>query len=490
MVGGHVFHHHGISEVKPHMITTALVHDFSNFIEAEIRKRTLDPFHDIKYCALSPAMEKIDGGYLTAFRIYRCPQRHSATARKTASKDLVFVQKFDDDLRPHGQGYILGFAYHRLLGPQYNELWDGPQDPRAFKVNGTVYLLFHAAVYLEQVGKRAIMKPIMWDLDKNLPKIPDLRNNPLQNSSRKYLFDKNWMPLEHNNQLFFVQTLDPSLIISCTLDAVCNYTENMSKAKRPYGLTTALRGGSQFQLWRYPYHIGAVHSFFMDGKKRVYRVHLIILSVPNFRIVFTTHILYVNDSIFKRIPFKRNAAFKSDFFYPVSLLVESKDSLLVAGHINDDRSLLVRIRGIKDLIEEAIERDQEINPQALRPKPGAVQSFFISHFKHINITAAETITPRWVDDAFPMLMLISGLHLLYGCLGPFPWASCQIRKIASCACAGIAGTVSSLPRVSDPNMHHGTCVKQWRGRWKRSGHSRRTRNPQFHVSGKKPMYRL
>ena len=354
MVGGHVFHSDGISEVTPHMIITALVHDFSNFIEAEIRKRTLDPFHDINYCAVSPAMEKIEGGYLTAFRIYRCPQRRNATTRKTASKDLVFVQKFDDDLRPRGQGYFLGFAYHRLLGSQYNELWDGPQNPRAFRVNGSVYLLFHVAVYLEQVGKRATIKPIMWDLEKNLPRIPDLRNNPMQKSSSNYLFDKNWMPLEHNNQLFFVQTLDPSLIISCTLDAVCNYTENMSNVKRPYGWTTALRGGSQFQMWRYPYHIGAVHSYLIDGEKRVYRMHLIILSVQNFLIVFTTHILYVNDSIFKRISFKPNTAFKSDFFYPVSLLVESKDSLLVAGHINDYRSLLVRIRGIKDMIEDAI----------------------------------------------------------------------------------------------------------------------------------------
>ena len=44
------------------------------------------------------------------------------------------------------------------------------------------------------------------------------------------------------------------------------------------------------------------------------------------------------------------------------------------------------------------------------------------------------------------------------------WASYQIRKIACCACAGNAG--NAFPRrrlqrkllVSDPGMHHGTCV--------------------------------
>ena len=44
-----------------------------------------------------------------------------------------------------------------------------------------------------------------------------------------------------------------------------------------------------------------------------------------------------------------------------------------------------------------------------------------------------------------------------------PLASCQIRKIAGCTCAGNAGTffpppTSKEPQLSDPGMHHGTCV--------------------------------
>ena len=44
------------------------------------------------------------------------------------------------------------------------------------------------------------------------------------------------------------------------------------------------------------------------------------------------------------------------------------------------------------------------------------------------------------------------------------WASYQIRKLAGCACAGNAGNVSPRrwlqrkPLVSNPGMHHGTCV--------------------------------
>ena len=82
------------------------------------------------------------------------------------------------------------------------------------------------------------------------------------------------------------------------------------------------------------------------------------------------------------------------------------------------------------------------------------------------------------------------------------WPSCQIRKIAGCACAGNAGNVFSPRLGSCPDMHHGTGVthipwcmselltsgflwSRWRG--KRSRHSRRMRNPQFCVSGMRPI---
>ena len=67
---------------------------------------------------------------------------------------------------------------------------------------------------------------------------------------------------------------------------------------------------------------------------------------------------------------------------------------------------------------------------------------------------------------------------------------------------GMPGTFSPTPRVSDSNMHHGTCVTHvpWcmpgsltsgflgsRWRVKRSRHSWRMRNPQFYVSCKRSM---
>ena len=78
-------------------------------------------------------------------------------------------------------------------------------------------------------------------------------------------------------------------------------------------------------------------------------------------------------------------------------------------------------------------------------------------------------------------------------------------KNAGVHAPGMPGTFSPSPQVSDPNMHHGLCVthmpwcmtgsltsdflwNRWRG--KRSRHSRRIRNLQFYLSGKRPMAKV
>ena len=77
------------------------------------------------------------------------------------------------------------------------------------------------------------------------------------------------------------------------------------------------------------------------------------------------------------------------------------------------------------------------------------------------------------------------------------WPLAWYLRLRVAHAPGMPGTFSPPPRVSDPDMHHGTGVThvtlcmsgslfgRWRG--KRSRHSRRMRNPQFNVSGKKPM---
>ena len=95
---------------------------------------------------------------------------------------------------------------------------------------------------------------------------------------------------------------------------------------------------------------------------------------------------------------------------------------------------------------------------------------------------------------------INNLAVIENCFLTFD--CCQIRKSADCACTGNAGNVFPPPRISDPNMHHGTCVTHvlwcmpgsltsgflWCWWWeKRSRHSWRMRNPQLYISSKRPI---
>ena len=101
-----------------------------------------------------------------------------------------------------------------------------------------------------------------------------------------------------------------------------------------------------------------------------------------------------------------------------------------------------------------------------------------------------------------------GIYCIYDPIYPIPCdRSChgplaRYVKLQIAHAPGMPGTFTLPLLNSDPDMHHGTCVthvpwcmpgsltsgfiwSRWRG--KRSRHSRHMRNPQFYVSGKRPM---
>ena len=85
--------------------------------------------------------------------------------------------------------------------------------------------------------------------------------------------------------------------------------------------------------------------------------------------------------------------------------------------------------------------------------------FLVPVVSAVPLLAKALLTGRMLQLAF--------LRLILWCCGlqwQTPLASYQIRKIAGCACAGNARNVfprrrfQRKPIVSDPGMHHGTCV--------------------------------
>ena len=100
-----------------------------------------------------------------------------------------------------------------------------------------------------------------------------------------------------------------------------------------------------------------------------------------------------------------------------------------------------------------------------------------------------------IHPKFTLPKSVHGWSIIYGPLVIYV----KLRVVHA---PGMPWTFSTPPGVSDPEMHHGTCMSQvpwcmpgslissfiwslWPG--KRSRHSRRMPNPQFYVSGKRPM---
>ena len=130
------------------------------------------------------------------------------------------------------------------------------------------------------------------------------------------------------------------------------------------------------------------------------------------------------------------------------------------------------------------------------------QSFtliFIFIFVNNNVSFAswllslrERSSPVWLWVLRKSILLISSQHV----------PLIRYVKLRVVHASGMSGTFSPPPWVSDPDTHRGTCVthvpwcmpesltsgflwSRWRGKCSR--HFRRMRNPQFYISGKRPI---
>ena len=93
-----------------------------------------------------------------------------------------------------------------------------------------------------------------------------------------------------------------------------------------------------------------------------------------------------------------------------------------------------------------------------------------------------TLAPRHYLKPDPMRTYCQMDH------GPLTrYVNCELRMRRECRECFPHHRFQRKSLVSDPDIHHGTCATwcMWRGKCSR--HSRRMRNPQFCISGKRPI---
>lgn len=376
---GYTFRQDGISFKCWANISTGLVHSFSPKIEQEASKRFLDPAGGNIYYANSPAITWYNNELVLVSRIWLNRETYEMNKQWPAnsfSDNVLYTQKFNSFLQPISNGSILG-----IQTPKNGWVGDGPIEPRIFRYNNLLYVSFNTAVHF---GKNELIDfTFFFDYEKSLPIIPQIfGDTPMKAITPKGEVprDKHWMPFVKNNQLYFVHCLDPLRVMKCRIPSgFCEfiYKQDTKQAFTFHRHTSPLRGGTPLELYEYPYYVGIVHStlYKLRNHKRYYSSHVLLFDVEKYRIAYLSDRIYVDKDVLDRVKMVR-PYMEDSFIFPVSLILESKDSWIIGAHINDRDSVLLRMRGMKSVIDLAIKLDKKINEKSRPP-----QGFFHKHIK-------------------------------------------------------------------------------------------------------------
>ncbi|CAD5111398.1 unnamed protein product [Dimorphilus gyrociliatus] len=376
---GYTFRQYGISFKSWASVTTGLVHSFSPNLEKEASKRFLDPAGGNVYYANSPAITWHKNQLVLVSRIWLNREVYEMNKQWPAnsfSDNVLFTQKFNNRLEPISNGSILG-----VQTPKNGWIGDGPIEPRIFKFKETLYVSFNTAAFFAK--DELVDFTFLFDYEKSLPIIPRIHGDtPMKSVTPKGEVprDKHWMPFTKKGQLYFVHCLDPLRVMKCRVPSgFCEFIFKQDK-KNSFAFhrhTSPLRGGTPLEVYEYPYYVGVVHStlYKKQNHKRFYSSHVLVFDVEKYRIVYISHRIQVNKQVMDRVKMVR-PYMEDSFIFPVSLVLESKNSWIIGAHINDHDSILLRMKGMSSLIDLAIKLDKRVSPKG-RPNQG----FFHQHIK-------------------------------------------------------------------------------------------------------------
>jgi hypothetical protein len=383
-MGGGMFDANGSYAHLEHTMVSTLCHSFSPYVEREAARRFLDPARDNIYFANSPAVEWWHRQLVLVSRIWLDRERYEPKKDWPANHfadNWLYTQRFNDILRPTTNGSILG-----LPSPKQWWVGDGPIEPRLFTVGGRLLISFNAAMAVGHEDGQDLT--ILWDYDKNVPIIPRIRGGtPMVAAAEKDDMprDKHWSAVViGNDQLYFVHNIDPLRVLRCSLnddDGDCHFVqeEKLNNGKGPAFSDTFvhLRGGTPYKLYRWPYYVGVAHCtmYKKRGWRRFYTAHLVVIRVvPTFRVVYVSDDIRVHNEVYALAPMVRARYIDDGFIFPVSILVPNDDVIDIGVHVNDFSSVIIRLRGMKPVMDDVIAKDAQRQPER-GPPAGTVQTY-------------------------------------------------------------------------------------------------------------------
>ena len=355
---GAVFNKAGVAGYVSVRLQSGLLHSFSPEIEKAARQRVLDPVGDNIYFANSPAITWYQGQLVLLLRIWLDREKYAKTKKWPVNQfddNYLFMQSFNAHLNPLNSGSFLGIPAPKFL------IGSGPIEPRVFKVGDKLFASFNIAMLLN--SSYTVDITTFWDFQKNKPIIPNISGgNALLKKVKKGRVprDKHWMPFTVKKKLYFVKNLDPLVVLLCELNGNCSmvHNEDPKNSFNFHPLNLHIRGGTPLELYRFPYYIGFAHvTLFNMDDNRYYTANLIVFCADPYRIVFVSDQIQVHPDVYEANPMVRTMYIKDNFIFPVGIILEDPDSVVLGAHVNDHSSVLFRIKGIQTLMDKIIAED-------------------------------------------------------------------------------------------------------------------------------------
>jgi len=364
-VGGYMFAENGRYLQISEKVKSCLIHSFSPYVEQEAARRFLDPARDNIFFANSPAITWHKNDLVLVSRVWLDREKYEPRndwPSNHFADNWLYYQRFDAHMRPTTNGSILGI-------PSPKQWWvgDGPIEPRLFQCQGHIFVMFNAAMAFAQ--QYYMDYSIMWDIIENIPIIPKIDGGtPMANASEKDDMprDKHWMALIDSDELYFVHNLDPLRVLHCTLTGYCRFVhkETTRSGFIFSDATSHLRGGTPFELYQWPYYISIAHTtmYKQSNNHRYYTAHIVVLRVQPYRVVYVSNDIKIHEKLYQGAPMVRDRYIDDGFIFPVGLILENVDTLAIGVHINDFSSVIIRLKGIRKLINNVIKIDKRKNP--------------------------------------------------------------------------------------------------------------------------------
>ncbi|XP_067950189.1 uncharacterized protein [Watersipora subatra] len=343
-------------------IISELVFSFSPTAEKHFAKKLVDPNHEQRVYGNSPAMIWDGEKFIVVMRMWLDKEHTEGRTKNIFSDNYLYARSYNDKMEALDiSGRVLGIPTRVI-----QSVGDGPIEPRAFPFYEQIYLSFNAALY---VGKKEVDTTMFWDWRGDrfvMPKVTD--GQPQFKTRMSMPRDKHWSPYEFDNKLYMVYSFDPLRIISCDKGAVCHFTQNAADSDYRFNdLQDSVRGGTPTLWYRENFYITITHStHFRPGYKRYYTFNLLVLKVDKkspHKVIYFSEPINLHEELMTKTPIIRTKWIVDPFFFPVSLLKEDEDNIIIGGHINDHSAYLFRVKGIKKLMEEVIHKSELLDDE-------------------------------------------------------------------------------------------------------------------------------